>query len=110
MAEEPYNMNKQRGRHMSGKEAESSGDVSQSSGQHRTPHIYIHPHHDKSGKHIHTSVHVMHSDGRHELSKHGADDHEGILSKVSEHYGGGHGGQDHGFSSGEGGEEEGALI
>lgn len=53
------------------------------------PHIHIHPHHDESGAHVGTTVHVMHHDGTHEKFDHDPDDHEGVMSHYHEHYGSG---------------------
>jgi len=55
------------------------------------PHIHIHPHHDEDGKHIGTSVHILHHDGTHEKHDHESHDHEGAMSHYHEHYGGGAG-------------------
>lgn len=63
------------------------------------PQIHIHSH--AKG---HT-VHVMHSDGRHEKHEHESGDTEGIKSHIDTQLGGGMG-QDHGFSSGEDEENE----
>jgi hypothetical protein len=118
-------MNKQRGGHLAGKEGnkptdtgglpggkrtagEPSDDVDQSTGQHEAPHIHIQPHHDAEGNHTKTTVHVMHSDGRHEPSDHEPGD-GGVEAKVGEHYSGAFGDEGGGGSSDEDEAEPGIL-
>ena len=66
------------------------------------PHIHIHPHHDASGKHVGTAVHILHHDGTHAKHDHAPDDHEGVIGHYHDHYGEGSG---HGSDAGEAGSE-----
>ena len=92
MAGDRHYMNPQVGRHMSGSDGDEHGGSSH-------PHIFIHSH---SKGH---TVHIHHPDGRHEKHEHSAGDAEGLASHIHTHIGGGVG-QDHGYSSGEGMEDE----
>jgi hypothetical protein len=67
-------MNPQRGRHMSGSSEEHGGS--------EKPHVFVHSH--KNG---HT-VHLFHSDGRHEEHEHGHDA-SSVADRVHESLGGG---------------------
>ena len=82
-------MNPHHGRHMSGKEETppepKGGKKGGSQGHGGKPHIHIHSH---SAGH---TVHVMHSDGRHESHEHPAGDTEGIASHIHENLGAGGG-------------------
>lgn len=52
-------------------------------GQQHLPHIHVHPHHDKMGAHIGTTVHTMHHDGRHEAHEFGPGDHHAVGEHVT---------------------------
>lgn len=99
-------MNKQREAHMSGKAP--GGHADEAEGGHEghasaahLPSIHIHSH--AKG---HT-VHILHKDGRHEKHEHEAGDASGMAEHLQNHLAAGGGeGQDHGFSSDEGMEDE----
>lgn len=69
-------MNPQRGRHMGGGENEGGAHGEQK------PHVFVHSH---SGGH---TVHLFHSDGRHEMQEHGHDA-DSAADHVRESLGGG---------------------
>lgn len=101
-------MNKKVGEHMGASHEEMHGGE-------KAPAAAAHSeHHEEGGNHpqihIHShakghTVHVMHSDGRHEKHDHESGDAEGLKSHIDEHIGGAMG-QDHGFSGGEDEENE----
>lgn len=88
-------MNPAHGKHMEGKKEAPIHEAPAHEEQHggEAPSIHIHSH--SKG----TTVHIMHSDGRHEAHEHGKGDAEGIAAHIHTHIGG-ELGQDHGGSSG----------
>lgn len=98
-------MNKAHGEHMTGKkeappaEHDAQNGPQDHGGGGESPDLFIKSH--AKG----TTVHIMHSDGRHEAHEHGKGDAEGVASHIHEHIGG-EPGQDHGGSSGHDMEDE----
>jgi hypothetical protein len=102
MANDKFFMNKQHGAQFGGENdlavdhEDDNSDKNSKTKSSRKPDIHI-----KSHEKGHT-VHVMHQDGRHDMTEHAKGDGKGISKIVAKHLG--NAGQDHGGSSDEDGE------